>query len=91
MQAPVATSPLSCRGPFPLPFLEFFEVVASCSFFLKTSSAPLSFVVFFFRKVLDAGADSIAVISAITKADDVGEAVRKWSALFKAKGSEGGS
>lgn len=41
-----------------------------------------------FRKVLDAGADSIAVISAITKADDVGEAVRKWSALFKGKGSE---
>ena len=42
-----------------------------------------------FQKVLDAGADSIAVISAITKANDVAEAVRKWSGLFKAENSEG--
>lgn len=37
-------------------------------------------------QVLEAGADSIAVISAITNADDAGEAVRQWSALFMAKG-----
>lgn len=33
-------------------------------------------------KVLKAGADSVAVISAITKADDVEGAVRRWEALF---------
>lgn len=34
------------------------------------------------EQVLRAGADGIAVISAITKADDVAEAVRQWQALF---------
>lgn len=37
------------------------------------------------KQVLEAGADSIAVISAITKANDVGEAVRQWNAAFEAK------
>ncbi|CAM9799901.1 unnamed protein product [Scytosiphon promiscuus] len=36
-------------------------------------------------QVLEAGADSIAVISAITKADDVAEAVRQWEAVFQAQ------
>lgn len=39
------------------------------------------------EQVLEAGADSIAVISAITKADDVGEAVQQWSAVFEASAS----
>jgi len=39
------------------------------------------------KQVLEAGADSIAVISAITKADDVAEAVRQWSAVFEASSS----
>lgn len=39
------------------------------------------------EQVLDAGADSIAVISAVTKADDVGEAVRQWRAVFEASAS----
>lgn len=56
--------------------------------FFCFSDADFDSLVSFSPKVLDAGADSIAVISAITKADDVGEAVRKWSALFNAKGSE---
>eukprot|EP00752_Nemacystus_decipiens_P005360 g4861.t1 len=38
-------------------------------------------------EVLEAGADSIAVISAITKAEDVGEAVRQWRAVFEASTS----
>ncbi|CBN80294.1 Thiamine monophosphate synthase [Ectocarpus siliculosus] len=36
-------------------------------------------------EVLEAGADSIAVISAITKADDVEEAVRQWDTAFEAR------
>lgn len=36
------------------------------------------------RQVLEAGADGIAVISAVTKADDVSEAVRQWDAVFEA-------
>ncbi len=39
------------------------------------------------KQVLEAGADSIAVISAITKADDVAEAVRQWGAVFEASSS----
>lgn len=38
------------------------------------------------RKVLEAGADSIAVISAVTKAEDVDEAIKQWSALFESRG-----
>lgn len=37
------------------------------------------------NQVLEAGADSIAVISAITKADDVAQAVREWEAVFQAQ------
>lgn len=43
-----------------------------------------------FGKVLEAGADSIAVISAITKADDVSEAVKRWSALFRTESCTAG-
>lgn len=43
------------------------------------------------KQVLGAGADSIAVISAITKADDVGEAVRQWGAVFEASSSSSSS
>lgn len=38
-----------------------------------------------FAKLLEAGADGIAVISAITDADDVGAAVKRWTQLFEAK------
>lgn len=56
---------------------------------VRCRSRPRSVVAGLFciatKQVLEAGADSIAVISAITKADDVGEAVRQWDAAFEAR------
>lgn len=49
--------------------------------------APGYIFIFTSKQVLEAGANSIAVISAITKADDVGEAVRQWGDVFEASSS----
>lgn len=58
-------------------FIPYPWYVCVCVFFFLVFAVNM-------KQVLAAGADSIAVISAITKADNVEEAVRQWGAVFEA-------